>query len=298
MQLQYIPHYAIDFIKWDAALAKCNNQLIYAQSTYLNTMCTHWDALVADDFTFIMPLPYKKKMGFKYIPMIPFVQQLGIFSSKEITSSIISQFLEVLQKKIKLVDLLFNYANTIEGTTQNNFILPLQGNYENLYANYKNDVKKDLKKSIKSLTIDNNYNIHKAVDFFKEEYQSRMPHLKDHYINKFKLLCEQYKTKEQLICKAAIVEGDRVASAILIKDHNRIYNVASTINTKGKKLNANHFLFDDLIQTYANTAYTLDFEGSDIEGVAYFYQQFGAINQPYTFYHYNNLNPIVKLLKK
>ncbi len=297
MQLQYILHRDIDFAKWDEALAKCNNSLIYAESIYLNTMCPHWDALVTDDFNYIMPLPYKKKMGIKYIPTIPFVQQLGIFSSKEITTSITKEFVTALQKKIKLGDLLLNYSNTIEGSLQNNFILSLQPTYENLYAHYKNDAKKDLKKSTTHYSIDNNFDFHKAIDFFKEEYQSRMPHLKNQYFTKFKQLCEHYKNKERLICKAIMIEQDVVATAILLKDKQRIYNLASTINAKGKKLNANHFLFDDLIKTYANTAYTLDFEGSDIEGIAYFYQQFGAINQPYTFYHYNKLNPIIKLLK-
>jgi hypothetical protein len=49
---------------------------------------------------------------------------------------------------------------------------------------------------------------------------------------------------------------------------------------------------------YAGTNYILDFEGSDIEGIANFYQQFGSIPQPYYSLSYNHLPWLLRLVKK
>jgi len=43
---------------------------------------------------------------------------------------------------------------------------------------------------------------------------------------------------------------------------------------------------------------TLDFEGSDVKGIAEFYQKMTNTNQTYPFIKFNNLPRAIKLLKK
>ena len=57
------------------------------------------------------------------------------------------------------------------------------------------------------------------------------------------------------------------------------------------------FLVDELIQQHADSNYQLDFEGSEIEGVARFYNGFGATNNPYFYYKKYN-NKLLKVLNK
>jgi hypothetical protein len=71
MQLHYLTHNKIDFAKWDMQLASCSNTLIYAQSIYLNTLCKSWDAIVTEDYTYIMPIPIKKKGEYVTVRLFP-----------------------------------------------------------------------------------------------------------------------------------------------------------------------------------------------------------------------------------
>jgi hypothetical protein len=57
-------------------------------------------------------------------------------------------------------------------------------------------------------------------------------------------------------------------------------------------------LFHQIISEFAGTPLILDFEGSDLPGVARFYQKFGAQNQPYFFFKSNRLPTGIKWLKK
>jgi hypothetical protein len=52
------------------------------------------------------------------------------------------------------------------------------------------------------------------------------------------------------------------------------------------------------IHEHAGQPYLLDFEGSTIEGIAHFFQGFGAQPEIYQHVKYNNLPWLLKLLKK
>ena len=41
------------------SISSCNG-FSFALSWYLDASCDNWDALIADDYTAVMPLPYRK----------------------------------------------------------------------------------------------------------------------------------------------------------------------------------------------------------------------------------------------
>ncbi len=298
MELQYITHNNINFEKWDAALQKCTNKLIYAESVYLNTMCVKWNAIVNESYTYIMPIPIKSKFGITYCPSIPFVQQLGIFSSQQITAEISNEFVQLLKSKFKRIDYNFNFKNFDTSKNYNaNYILELKNNYEDIFANYKSNLLRILnhKSEVKIIeTID----INNAMDFYFFANKSKSKSLNNKHCTNFKKLCNIYLKQKRLIGFIANNQDKLVASSIYLMDKNRIYNLLPGNTMQGKKNNANHLILNSLIKKFANSTYVLDFEGSDIEGVANFYQQFGSINQPYHYYNYYNLPWYIKLLKK
>jgi hypothetical protein len=57
------------------------------------------------------------------------------------------------------------------------------------------------------------------------------------------------------------------------------------------------FLVESILKIYQNKNYLLDFEGSELEGVARFYNGFGATNNPYFYYKKYN-NKLLKVLNK
>ncbi len=57
----------------------------------------------------------------------------------------------------------------------------------------------------------------------------------------------------------------------------------------GRAQRANFFLMDHLIQEFSSRNMVLDFEGSELPGIAEFYRKFGSFNQPYPFLRFNHL---------
>ncbi|HRG24810.1 MAG TPA: hypothetical protein PLL23_10470, partial [Chitinophagaceae bacterium] len=66
----------------------------------------------------------------------------------------------------------------------------------------------------------------------------------------------------------------------------------------GKTIGASHALIDAFIADYAGQDLLLDFEGSDIRNLAFFYSSFGAIQEIYPALKINRLPFYLKWLKK
>ena len=61
MEIKYLSHNNIDLKKWDICIQNAYNSLIYAESWYLDIVSPNWEALVYNDYEYVMPLPLKRK---------------------------------------------------------------------------------------------------------------------------------------------------------------------------------------------------------------------------------------------
>jgi hypothetical protein len=292
-RIEYVPHHRIDRKQWDTALQKCPNRLIYALYTYLDMMCDGWDALVAGDYEYMMPLPRKKKWGFKYLPDIPFLQQLGIFSPHPVTPEMTNAFLQAVKKYFSYGNIYLNTANPVtEANAEplNNYILSLAKPYSLIAAEYETDMHYDLRQANKYL-LTYNYDtpLMDAINAFRKEYGEKLPHITPDTYKRFERLCVFFKGRRQLVVRSVTDESRVLSYAILLEEEHRLYNLLSVNTATGRKQNANHFLYDRLIYEFSGTDYRLDFEGSDIPGIAFFYRHFGAVNHPYHRVHINRL---------
>jgi hypothetical protein len=66
----------------------------------------------------------------------------------------------------------------------------------------------------------------------------------------------------------------------------------------GRTVGASHALIDAFIKDHAGRNLLLDFEGSDIRNLAFFYSSFGATDEKYVAIRVNNLPWYFKWLKK
>lgn len=300
LHINYLAHQDVDKAKWDAAIEQSTNGLIYASSVFLDNMSPGWDALVAGDYECILPITWRSKLGIKYVCQPAFTQQLGLFFKHEMSDNLLSGFLRKLSTRFRLTEIFINYQNAIVGTNaHHNFILPLNTSYENLYSNYKQDLLKNLKRCSKyHMRYMPDENMEAAVHLFKENYQQRLGARSDDYLKFIGCMHQLQKQGKAFVRTVLSPNGELLACGVFAKDHRRIYNLASTTLPNGRMMEANHFLFDQLIQEFAGSGLTLDFEGSDQPGIARFYQKFGAIDQPYYFWKTNRLPAIIRWWKR
>lgn len=298
MEIQILPSHKIDRQKWDECIKNSDSALIYATSSYLDCMADDWEGFIADDYNLVMPVPWRKKFGIKYCYSVPFLQQLGVFG-KYLKQEMVEDFFQVFQQNYKYGDYAFNFSNQIKNVKQsNNYILLLSSKYEILKHFYLSHTEKNLSKANHFPLQYEEGNIDETISAYKELYAQRVKHVTENdYIN-FSELCKLKQQESNVVVRRVINNTETLATVLIIKDERRLYNLMMTATSSARQQSAGAFLYDALIKEFSHTGMMLDFEGSDIPGVEFFYKGFGAVNQPYSKIHINNLPFPLRLLKR
>ncbi len=308
MNIVYTPYEKIDKVKWDACITHSLNGLIYAESFYLDTMASNWDAIIFGDYEAVMPLTWRKKLGISYLYQPAFSQQGGIFSNRPISIEEVSAFVQMAMQKFSFAEISLNYLNTglielnnVTIRNRNNFVLPLGRGYEKIQNEYSTYIKRKIKNVANAeLTYSQSTNYSEAIDLYEKLYQHRIKGISTADYIQFKKLCSFYSENGRILIRQvhSADNNELLAQILFLKDNNRLYNIIPCITEKGKELLANYFLYNELIKEYAADNIIIDFEGSDIPGVAYFYEKFASKNQQYPAIKFNTLPAIIKLFKK
>ena len=280
--IQYITKNQLDIAKYDSCISHAINTRIYAYSWYLDSVCDDWDALVKDDYHMVMPLPKRRKLGISYIYQAPWIQQLGIFSDEIVKEPTILQFIQAIPKKFKLIDVFFNANNQFSSkytSIRDNYILSLTTDFTTLKNNYNKNRKRASKIKFDDFVIDKKGNTNEFINLYKEQSGTYKSH-KD-ALEKLRRLINNKK-----YCNIWNVYNNHkiIAGLCWFKDAHRITYLVPVATSEAKKENIPTYIVNELIKTYQNTNYTLDFEGSMVEGVAKFYKSFGAQKEEYYWY--------------
>jgi Acetyltransferase (GNAT) domain len=301
LHIRYVRRQEIDTTRWDACVEYAANTILYGFHYYLDHMAAgRWDALILGDYEAVMPLTWRRKYGIRYLYQPPFTQQAGIFAAKPLSAENIEAFLQTARRHFRFAEIFLNYGNEYPGLQpRSNYILHLDAPYAELAAHYKKDLVRNLKLAARSpLAYSHEPDFTLAMKGYRQEYGARTPHVQPGDYTRFEALCRYCQTRGNLVVRAAVApDGQVLATALLLRDRYRLYLLQSTTLAAGRHMEANHFLLDQLIQEWAGSGLLLDFEGSDIPGIAHFYKNFGSIEQPYYFYRYTRLPWFVNLIK-
>jgi hypothetical protein len=283
--VRFVSHELINKNKWDEALDTAVNSYIYAYSYFLDTVCDgQWDALISDDYQLIMPLPYRKKMGLKYVYPPVFNQQLGVFYQRQCSNFQLIEFFRAMPRSIRYLEMNFNkylfgrLPENMVAKTKTNYELEVFDNYDNIYASYSENLRRNIKKAIKNKLKEINYvQPSELISLFKNNKGKDLRAYTE----------EDYKRLEKLIYLLmhrgkAEVRGvinpfnQVIAAALFVKSKGRIIFLFSGLNDEGRDSGAMPFLIDHYIRTRQDRRFIFDFEGSNNPSLARFYASFGA----------------------
>ncbi|MEG1556647.1 MAG: hypothetical protein RR356_07995, partial [Bacteroidales bacterium] len=96
--IRFYKHTQIDQDKWNHCIANATFTTLCAEFEFLNIASPNWCALIKGDYEYVMPLPIRSKLSIKYIYNPFFSIRLGIFSSYEISATIVKDFFEAIPK--------------------------------------------------------------------------------------------------------------------------------------------------------------------------------------------------------
>lgn len=276
MQIKLLKHSEIDFKRWDDSISNARNTLPYAYSCYLNAVSPCWEALVSENYEFVMPLPVKKLLFFKYIAQPPFCQQLGVFSATVVSESVLNLFL----KKIPYLVLTysFNEWNFVENGRQNpNYVLNLSLPKNELYSRFSKNTQRNIQKAKKyDLSLGDVLSKDEFFAFYQKNHKKAGLLFEKHFSN---FIVDQNTFVEGEFFGVRTSKNELIAAVFCLRTKNRITYLAPISNEEGKQKSAMFLLVDYLIANHSNVF--LDFEGSRIDGVARFYKGFGAEQSVY-----------------
>jgi hypothetical protein len=293
----------IDNDKWNNCIDKAPNGVIYAYTFFLDAMSENWDALILDDYKMVMPLTWKSKYGIYYLYQPFFCAQSGVFG-EEITPEVVKAFFDHVPEKFKYWDIHLNRNNlfSIPGfpmLERANYILPLPEPYDVLNNRYIDSHRRNITRALNSGNkVKEKVAISDIIFLAKEQAKFYSPITDKDYQN-FSRLLEQLRSKKMLETYGVYsAQNNLLASCVWIFAHQRAYYILVGNHPESKLYGSSHLLIDHFIRTHAGENLTIDFEGSSIPSLAFFYRGFGSQLEKYPAIKVNKLPFILRLFKK
>lgn len=300
--IRFVERKDIDTKKWDECIAAYPLDIVYGYSWYLDIVSKGWGALVENNYERVMPLTWKRKYGIYYLSQPFFCQQLGVFSKLQEQFVDATTFIQAIPKQYKYIDIQLNEGNKVAGyngflTYKKTYKLNLSKEYKQISKAYPQNHKRNIKKAEKQgITVINNMDTSFVIQFKKQNNVNR---LKNTQFNILKQLVSYSKKEGTEKTYIAVNQSGRVLSeGVFLFNNRRVFYIIASSNQEGKSSGAAFFLLDRFIKDHAGQALALDFEGSEIPGIARFFDGFGGIPEKYSRLTINNLPSLVKHIKK
>ncbi|MDB5252856.1 MAG: family N-acetyltransferase [Flaviaesturariibacter sp.] len=287
--ITYLSHKQIDKSRWDEGIQRAPNGLVYATSAYLDAMAPGWDALVQGDYDHLFPLPWRRKWGVRYLFQPLLTAQLGLFGG-DLTEARFNSFLQSIPRKFRYLDISLNHRNGFTGSvfplsTRTNYVLDLGRPYEEILATYRQNAKRNIRKA-------QQLGCTEAADLpVASVTKLASLHIPDEAgLARFTELYGKLREMSKAMTYGILDgKGQLLASCVFLFSHGRAYYILVGNHPNGRTLGASHLLLDAFIRAHAGTELLLDFEGSDLRNLAFFYSSFGARTEYYPALRLNRL---------
>lgn len=282
--IQVLKSNQIDQAKWDACIHSSPHGNIYGLYGSIQTACAEWTGFVQDDYTAVVALPLKRKLGLTYSWHPQFLGPLGIFSKNE-NQIQLNEFIDSLKKSSWWIKMFYwqNLQPEFQAQPWNYQLLDF-GNrsIEEVKKGYNENTRRNIAKSDKlNVEVVDVDSIDVLVDSFRTEKGEQIEYLNDDSYLLLHKLISHWKQLGMAEIKAVYQHQTLLAIGCFLRWRNRVVYYKGVVTTAGKNTGAMHFLIDHEIQLSAKPFNVFDFGGSNTASVARFYLGFGAANHQF-----------------
>jgi len=272
--IKLLNHIEIDKERWDHCIHHSVFETIYPYSWYLDLVSPGWDGLVLDDFKAVMPLTRTRKLGFRFLLQPILAQQLGVFSRVSIDNALLADFLNSIPAQFRYIDICLNKENLVipdkwVSFERHNYELDLSLPEDSYHNNTRRNLQKGQSQDFDYRSVSPREYLYLKFHGMKDD----RPKVRWSYLEKlFGGLIQLGKAEIY-----GLFQGEELqAAAILGYSASRIIYLNGCNSEAGKENRAMFVLMDKLISQSRGAGRIFDFEGSNISGVARFYEGFGG----------------------
>lgn len=286
----------IDFEKYTYCLENSEQRKYSATKNFLDiTSDKKWELLVYNDYEAVMPVPYIKKLGLKFIINPKLCQQLGIFS-KEDNIIINDQFLDFLKNKYRIWYYAFNDVNQFSQALKRrkNYLINPE-DYEVVRQRYSPKRKRKLRLDDEILE---NSEIKKVnfEDVEKFITENSIGAKDENDKMKFMKIFSELE-KARLLKIVVFIYRKKIINALALYSNQTTVALLGTFNDKKSvKLSGSSFLIDHIISENIDSK-IFDFEGSEIPSIEEFFTGFRPLLKTYPVISNSKKDLIKKILK-
>jgi hypothetical protein len=297
-EIRYIRGHELDRKRWDLVVRQDPNGNLFGSSAYLDMMTDGWDAIICGDYEALLPLPVRYRWGYQYVHTIPFCGPFAIYGPAASYINI-NAMLDAIPLRFIRCDVNLWTAVPIrsdwEAQSRTNYLLDLSSEYAVIRSRYSASSRNLLNRGLPegfSIVKD-----HPIPDQLKMAVKfGGLGKMKvrdtDGFVRLCQKLCDTGETSSLAIVSS---DGRMLAGGIFLRSQHQIHYLSGWSSRLGRSMNAARFIIDHVIREYTGQSFILDFEGSDIPGVAQFFSSFGAVAHKYQFLRRDKLPMPVKV---
>jgi len=271
--IRYLKQKDIDREKWDKCVSNAENGLIYGMSWYLDAVCDHWDGLVLNDYQAVMPLPWKRKYGLKYVMQPNYCKVLGIFGDNA-DHKLVKGFVNSIPKRFIYTKLMINEAVTakpvglIQRIDLTKTIAFSKSTKKNINKAYKNGLSARMSRLESFLTL-----------FHSVSAVYRTDKMRQNILN----MLDDKNILDNSLFVEVLYNGIHSISVVwLIRYNGTIYSMLTASTDNARQLNAKYLERDFIVKHVCKNLRFFDFTGSTLTGVYNFNK--GFANSSYSYY--------------
>jgi hypothetical protein len=268
-------------------------------------VCPKWEALVQDDYLAVMPLTPGHKFGISYIYQPFFTQQLGVFSTRDLSREMVGEFLAILPVKYRYIRIQLNSDNQVmqgdfDLTFRRNYLLDLTPSSLELASGYHRNCRRNIQKAIHAgLKVKQGPGPALFTRFIRQHLDEKLSDTrKSLYPSLFRITQASIQNAAGEIYGVYSGTGELLAAGWFITIMGRCLFQVCASTPKGKENKAMYLLVDHMIRKNAGSGLVFDFAGSNAKGIAYFNAGFGAKETFYPALYRNNLPWPIRWIKR
>jgi hypothetical protein len=218
------------------------------------------------------------------------------------SADLVACFIAAIPKTFRYIDCPLNQGNvfsisSVPMMVRSNYVLDLSRPYASLANGYRENIKRNIKKALSlRCTVVRDFPVERVMALAK--LQTVQSFITEEDFRRFQKLFYLLRNNRKAVTYGVHSPANElIASCAFIFSHKRAYYIMVGNHPNGRTLGASHMLIDAFVKDHAEKDLLLDFEGSDVRNLAFFYSSFGATEEKYAALRLNRLPWYLRWLK-